>query len=73
MTGEVVVVDRHWYLEVNKFARSTTWAHSFMGAYFDRVALPVGAGLLVLAALVLLAWWSARRQPERVVAVVWSG
>jgi undecaprenyl-diphosphatase len=43
-----------------------------MTAYVERLVAPVGAGLLVLAALVLAGWWSARRDPERVAAVVWS-
>jgi membrane-associated phospholipid phosphatase len=67
----VFAVDKRWYLDVNRLARNTSWAHGFMTAYVERVLAPVGAGLLVLAALVLAAWWSARRAPEHMAAVVW--
>ncbi|HMK98305.1 MAG TPA: hypothetical protein VK425_12210, partial [Acidimicrobiales bacterium] len=69
----MVAVDKQWYLDVNGFARHTAWAHRFLTDLYDRALSPVGAGLLALAALVLLAWWSARRQRERMVAVIWSG
>jgi membrane-associated phospholipid phosphatase len=65
-------VDTRWYLDVNRLARSTSWAHGFMTAYLGRLLAPVGAGLVVLAVLVIAGWWSARRQPERVAAVVWA-
>lgn len=71
--GEVTALDRRWYLDVNRFARSTSWAHGFMSGYFERAPVPVGAGALVLAAVVLAGWWSARRDPGRAPAVVWSG
>ena len=65
-------MDRRWYLDVNRFARTTTWAHGFMKAYYHRLDPPVGAGLLVLALLVLAAWWSARHHPQRMAAVIWA-
>ena len=65
-------MDRRWYLDVNKFARTSGWAHGFMTAYYERLASPVGAGLLVLVLLVGAAWWSARRQPQRMAAVMWT-
>ncbi|HTV12934.1 MAG TPA: phosphatase PAP2 family protein [Acidimicrobiales bacterium] len=65
-------MDKQWYMDVNRFARNTSWAHGFMTAYYQRAVSPVGAGLLVLAGLIALAWWSARRQPQRLAAVVWS-
>ena len=64
-------MDKNWYLDVNRLARLTSWAHGFMTAYVERALAPVGAGLLVLAALVLAAWLSARRAPEHMAAVVW--
>jgi undecaprenyl-diphosphatase len=64
-------VDKRWYLDVNRLARRTSWAHGFMTAYVERVLAPVGVGLLVLAALVLAGWWSSRRDPEHMAAVVW--
>ncbi len=66
-------MDRRWYLDVNRFARSTRWAHGFMKAYYERFASPVGAGLVVLALLVLAAWWSARHRPQHMAAVIWAG
>lgn len=66
-------MDKRWYLDVNRFARNTAWAHATMTAYVERVLAPIGVGLLVLAALVLAGWWSARREPDRMAAVVWSG
>jgi membrane-associated phospholipid phosphatase len=65
-------VDKRWYLDVNQFAKATPWAHSFMTAYYQRLFSPVGVGLLVLALLVLLGWWSARRHPEHEAAVLWT-
>jgi len=70
--GDVVVLDKRWYLDVNRFARETPWGHGFMTAYDQRVLSPVGAGLLVLALIVVAGWWSARREPEHMTAVVWS-
>lgn len=62
-------VNTRWYLEVNRLARQTPWAHGFMATYSHFV----GIGLL---ALVLLgAWWAARSaaRPARAVAgVLWA-
>jgi len=65
-------VDQRWYLDVNQFAKNTPWAHGFMTAYYERVLSPVGAGLLVLAVVVVVGWWSARRHPEHEAAVIWT-
>jgi len=65
-------VDKSWYLDVNRLARDTAWAHSVVTAYVERVVPPVGAGLFVLAALVLAGWLSARRDPDYMPAVLWS-
>ena len=43
-----------------------------MTGYYDRLVVPVGAGLLFLALLVAVGWWSARRQPEHMAAVIWA-
>jgi undecaprenyl-diphosphatase len=43
-----------------------------MKAYYERLLSPVGAGLLVLALLVVAAWWSARHQPQHMAAVIWT-
>jgi hypothetical protein len=65
-------VDKRWYLDVNSFARSTHWAHTFMVWYFERLAAPIGAGVVFLALLVLAGWWSARRHPAKMPAVAWA-
>lgn len=65
-------MDQRWYLDVNQFAKKTPWAHGFMTAYYERALNPVGAGLLFLALIVIIAWWSARRQPEHEAAVIWT-
>lgn len=68
----MVALDTRWYLDVNRFARTTPWAHGFMAGYYQRLVAPIGAGLLILGLLVIVAWWSARRQPEHIAAVIWS-
>ena len=65
-------MDQRWYLDVNQFAKATPWAHGFMTAYYQRLLAPVGAGLLFLALLVVVGWWSARRHPEHEAAVIWT-
>ena len=70
--GRCVAVDQRWYLDVNQFAKTTPWAHGFMTAYYQRLLAPVGAGLLFLALLVVVGWWSARRHPEHEAAVIWT-
>ena len=69
----MIVLDNRWFLDVNRFARRTPWGHGPMTAFFERVPAPVGLGLLLLAALVVAGWWSARREPDHMVAVLWSG
>ncbi len=65
-------MDRRWYLDVNRFARTSGWAHGFMAAYYERLASPVGAGLLVLVLLLAAAWWRARHRPQHMAAVIWT-
>ena len=65
-------MDQRWYLDVNRFAKATPWAHGFMTAYYERLLAPVGVGLLFLALLVVVGWWSARRHPEHEAAVIWT-
>ncbi len=62
-------LDDRWFLDVNRFARDTSWLHGFMRVYAH------DAGAVVLGLLVLLAWWVARRDrhPDRAVAfVLWA-
>ena len=49
------------YLNINDFSRHTSWLHMPMVAYAKY-------GLGVFAVLMLIAWWYARRQPDRVMA-----
>ena len=61
------------YLDLNRLARRSQWAHGFMAAYAEKAASPVGAGLLVLAVLLLGAWLVARHRPEGVTGALWGG
>lgn len=59
--------DRHAFLEVNKFARDTSWLHSTM-EWFAR------DGVVLLALALVAAWWLGRaaRSPRRVATAVWG-
>jgi membrane-associated phospholipid phosphatase len=62
-------VNTTWYLDVNRWARESGWAHGIMATYSHLL----GVGLLALC--LLGAWWWARRaaQPARSVAgVLWA-
>jgi membrane-associated phospholipid phosphatase len=59
-------------LDVNRFARTTSWGHGFLAGYYERVLSPVGAGIVVLALLLIGGWWSARSHPEHMPAIIWS-
>lgn len=60
-------LDTNWYLDVNRFARSTSWAHGFMAAY------ALWAGIAVLAVLLIAGWWRARADGTRAVArALWA-
>ena len=59
-------------MDVNRFARSSAWAHGFAKEYYARVASPVGAGVLVMAVLLVLGWLSARRSPGHVTPIFWA-
>jgi len=43
-----------------------------MAGYYERVLSPVGAGILVLALLLIAGWWSSRSHPEDMPAIIWS-
>jgi len=61
-------MDTSWYLDVNRFARSTSWLHGFMHAY------ALWAGIVVLALLLVAGWWRSRRDGPRAVALaLWAG
>ncbi|HUC13812.1 MAG TPA: phosphatase PAP2 family protein [Acidimicrobiales bacterium] len=59
-------------MDVNRFARTTSWGHGFLAGYYERVLSPVGVGILVLALLLIAGWWSARTHPEHLPAIIWS-
>jgi undecaprenyl-diphosphatase len=59
-------------LDVNRFARTTSWGHGFLAGFYERVLSPVGVGILVLALLLIAGWWSARTHPEHMPAIIWS-
>lgn len=62
-------VNTRWYLDLNRFARSTAWAHGFMHIY------ALYGGVVVLGLLLVAGWWSARSTGEtRLVArSLWAG
>ncbi len=60
-------MDTRWYLDINRFARNTSWAHGFMAPY------ALWAGVMVLGLLLVVAWWRSRREgPRAVAAVLWA-
>ncbi|MDA8386458.1 MAG: phosphatase PAP2 family protein [Actinomycetota bacterium] len=61
--GSLRTLDNSWYIDVNHFARTTGWAHSFMEFY------ALYAGIAFLGLLLLAAWWSARHDHDPAVAV----
>jgi undecaprenyl-diphosphatase len=58
---------RDWFLAVNRFAQDTPWLHDPMRLYAE-----YGVGLF--AAALLVAWWSARRDPDprAMAAALWA-
>jgi undecaprenyl-diphosphatase len=66
--GQLQLLNTEWYLDVNHFARSTSWLHPEMAQY----AHFVGVGILAL--LLLIAWWQARSVSVTDLALVfWAG
>lgn len=66
-------MDNTWYLDLNRIARGSPWAHRLVVDFVDRLPPDAGLGLLALAVVILGALWSARRSaPERVAAVTWA-
>lgn len=59
--------DRHAFLDVNDFARDTSWLHGFM-EWFAK------DGIVLLAIALVVAWWLARRarSPRKVAISVWG-
>jgi undecaprenyl-diphosphatase len=65
-TGELPV-DRSWFLDVNSFARATSWLHGPLVAYAKY-------GVVLFALLLLLGWWVARgsRDLTRMATALWA-
>lgn len=61
-------MDTRWYLDVNRFARETSWAHGFMAAY------ALWLGVTLLGVFLVAGWWQARSDgPRAVAASLWAG
>ena len=61
-------LDRQLYLDINRFARHTGFAHSFMRPY------AIYGGVVALALVGVVAYLRARpRGLERVAGVIWAG
>jgi len=60
-------VNRHGFRDINDFARHTSWLHGFFADWATY-------GILLLAALLLIGWWQARRDasPRRMAALLWT-
>jgi undecaprenyl-diphosphatase len=58
-----VNLDERWYLDVNRFARDTGWAHGVASAY------AVWAGLVAMVGLLVAGWLIARRRDDAPQAV----
>jgi len=58
---------RSWFLDVNRFSRSTPALH-------DPIRLYAVYGIVLFALLLVLAWWSARRSgnPRAMAAALWA-
>lgn len=59
--------DRHAYLDVNRFARHTSWLHGTM-VWFAKY------GIVLLAIALLVGWWLGRRDSSarKVTIAVWG-
>jgi undecaprenyl-diphosphatase len=54
--------------QINSFARDTPWLHGPLFGYSS-------AGVLVMAVLLLILWWTVRRWPQntaQMAAVLWT-
>jgi undecaprenyl-diphosphatase len=51
-------INTQWYLDLNRLARESSWAHGIMATYSHFL------GIALLAVVLLAAWWWARRSPD---------
>jgi membrane-associated phospholipid phosphatase len=61
------MTDTELFLRINAFARATGWLHPLMTGW-------ASYGIIAFAALLLLAWWQARRraEPAAMAAALWA-
>jgi undecaprenyl-diphosphatase len=59
--------NRHAFLDINDFARDTSWLHGVMEWFAND-------GVVLLALALVLAWWLGRRDrsPHKVATAVWG-
>ncbi|WP_020497105.1 phosphatase PAP2 family protein [Sciscionella marina] len=59
-------IDGSWYVDLTDFAKQTPWLHGIANGFTDY-------GFVLFAALMVLAWWTARvRSPKIMAAALWS-
>jgi len=51
-------INTQWYLDLNRLARESSWAHGIMATYSHFL------GIALLAVVLLASWWWARRSPD---------
>jgi undecaprenyl-diphosphatase len=59
--------DRHAFLDINDFAKDTSWLHGVM-EFFAK------DGIVLMAVALVVAWWMGRaaRSPQKVATAVWG-
>ncbi|MDA8379908.1 MAG: phosphatase PAP2 family protein [Actinomycetota bacterium] len=63
-------MDTRLFRDINNLARHTAWLHGFMRAY------AIDGGIFVMIAILVAAWFLARRDPDwvhKVSIAVWTG
>lgn len=66
--GTVMALDDNWYRAITSFAQRSEWLHMPVEMY-------TSVGILLLGALAVGAWWSARSHADHrgMAAVIWIG
>ncbi|MGO9964281.1 MAG: phosphatase PAP2 family protein [Acidimicrobiales bacterium] len=65
-------VDRRWYLDVNRFATRTAWAHGVMSFFARPLALVILAALLLAALVRARVAGFGGTDLDRIAALVWA-